>query len=391
MQVVRCPECGNRLSSGYCPMCMKRVPILAQKKETPWQQRKYNRPGTDEDHTCISFDELPTKSRQNPIFTIGSERKQKKKLGKKPAAIAAVVVAVLSLLPTIADIFDTISTGIAEPEPDIDYSAYIEAGQPGAENVPAIEATEIYREGAITVTVDSAGLYYDNYAIAVTVVNDSNQNVNLSSELLCVNDYMLPTSGLFMQVEKGETCQDYLLLYADDLEEAGIEQVAMVSFGLDIYDSDDYTEVGYMYPSLLMTDAIGTYVQKVDDSGWELYSQNGVRIVLKSTELDDYGDCTFTLFMENTTEDLVNIYDQGVYVNEEETLGMLWASLMPISRTITYIYVYDVEEMDIQDLEDIQEVLIDLHIEYIDGLDLQNWQVEETVNTTITFTPAEME
>lgn len=387
MQVVRCPECGNRLTTGYCPMCMKRVPLLAQKKETPWQQRKYGQSDLDEEHTCIRFDELPEKP-QRPAFTMGSGRKQQKKLGIKPAAIVAAVVAVLSLLSSVSELFDSVTP---EPEPDIDYSAYIEAGQPGAEGVPAMEATELYREGAITVTVDSAGLYYDNYAIAVTVTNDTDRNVNISSELLCVNGYMLPTSGLFMQVEEGEVCQDYLLLYADDLEEAGIEQVALVSFGLDIYDSDDYTEVGYMYPSLLMTDAAGDYIQKTDDSGWELYNQNGVRMVLKAAQLDDYGDCTLTLFLENTTEDLVNVSDRGVYLNGEETLGMLWSSLMPQSRAIDHIYLYDMEELDIADLADIQEVLIDLHIEHVDGMDLQNWHVEEIIDTAITFTPSKME
>lgn len=382
MEVVRCAECGSRLNAGYCPMCMKRIPLTERKKEASWRQRTYAPTRGEEDHECVSFD-IPAKKPARSV------RKTKKSQKSKPAVIIAILAAVFSLVSTIGEIVNDLSSDAVDVEPEINHSAYIKAGQPGADGLPRLEPVELYREGGITIIAESMGLYYDDQAICVMIQNDSEQDVTISSTLLCVNGYMLPTSGLFAQVEGEDWYQTYLYLYADELEEAGIEQVATVSFGLDIYDSEEYTDVGEMYPSLLVTEA--EVSQPAAPEGKVLYDLNGVRILLQSTELGSYGDCDVTLYLENTTDDLVTVFDTGMYINEQEATGMLWSALMPQSRAVAHISFYELEELDITDLADIQEVLIDLHIEHSDGADLMNWRVLERVDTAITFNPTDMD
>lgn len=375
MEIIRCGECGSRLDAGYCPMCMKRIPLTAREKEKPWRQRTYTQTQEEKDHKCITFDAPAEQPRP----------KAKKKHTIKPAAILAIVAAVFSLFTAIGDFIEDTASDSLDVEPEINDSAYLEAGQPGAEEMPRLEERVLYQQDGITVTAQSIGLYYADTAICVMLQNDTEQDVTISSNLLCVNGYMLPTSGLFAQVDAGDAYQTYLYLYADELAEAGIEDVAEVTFGLDIYDSEEYTDVGEMAPTRLTTEAEAS--QPYIPEGKVLYDQEGVRILLCSTEVGEYGDCDMTLYLENNTDDLVTLYDTGVYLNDQESIGSLWSALLPQSRAIAHIYLYEMDELDITDLADIQEVFLDLHIEYSDGQDLTNWKHLETVDTDLIFNP----
>lgn len=399
MQVVRCPECGNRLDAGWCHMCMKRIPIVAQKKEDSWRERKYE---NDVDHKCISFEQPQQKARthttaaglERPGFDMGkppinmgkttvwpSAKKSTAKQPKKQATVIAIVLAVISLVSTVFEGIDTIFDDpvVLEPEHEIvvnedDWADYVE--EPGI-----IDPTVIYDDGDIRVTVDSMGQYYGESALAVTIQNDRQQNVTVSSEMLCVNGYMLSTSGLFAQVGAQETVQDYLCLDGEELEDAGIAQIGTMAFELYMYDTDDYTSIAESGLVTLETAIAQDIVQTVDDSGETLYDDNGVRVVLKSVD-NRYDDCyTMTLYLENTTEETVTFSDNGIFLNGEETDGMLWNILPPNTRRVDRIYSYDLEQWGITDLSQIQDVAMELRIEFMEDMD--QWIARETVNEKI--------
>ncbi len=395
MKVVRCPECGNRLDAGWCHMCMKRIPIAAQKKEDSWRQRKYE---NDADHKCISFEQPRQKERTHanaagvgrPAGNTGklpvklavwtSTKKSASKQPKKQATVIAIVLAVISLVSTVFEGIDTIFDDpiVLEPEQEIvvnedDWADYVE--EPGI-----IDPTVIYEDGDIRVTVDSMGRYYGESALAVTIQNDRQQNVTVSSDMLCVNGYML-SSALFAQVGAQETMQHYLLLDGEELEDAGITQIGTVAFELYMYDSDDYTSIAEVGPVVLETTIAQDFVQTVDDSGEILYEDKGVKLVFKSVD-NRYDDCyTMTLYLENTTEETVAFSDNGIFLNGEETDSMLWNILPPNTRRVDRIYFYDLEQWGITDLSQIQDMAIELYIEFIEDLD--QWTVRESVNEEI--------
>lgn len=376
MEIIRCGECGSRLNAGYCPMCMKRIPLTNREKEKPWRQRTYTPTREEEDHKCITFD-TPAESPKKPVSL-------PKIKGKSLAGIIIAVVGMLiSLIGNLAEDFPE---DIAIPE--IDHSAYIQAGSPGAEDVPGVDPMVLYEDGEITVTLDSAGLFYDDYALAVTVVNLSQRDICLNTELLQVNGYMLNSLSFYVPAGEGETVQDYLVFYSEDLAQAGIEEVSLVNFALNIYDDQDYSPVAYVPSVLLKTDS--GYIQKVNDSGLELYNQNGVRILLKDTCLDDYGDWNATLYIENNTDDLVTVSDMGIWVNQEESNAMLWSILMPQTRAVEHVWVYGIGDLDIYSEADIREVFIDLDIRHYDAADPQSWIELERVDSAITFLPDDL-
>lgn len=377
MEIIRCGECGSRLDAGYCPMCMKRIPLTAREKEKPWRQRTYTQTQEEKDHKCITFD-APAKPAPKPVF-------REKPKGKSVVGIViAIVAAVASLIGNLAEEWED---DVAIPE--VDHSVYLQAGSPGAEDVPGVDPVVLYEDGEITVTVDSAGLFYEDYALAVTVENQSQQDICVTTELMQVNGYMLNELTLYTPAGEGETVRDYLVFYSDGLIQAGIEEVNLISFALNIYDDQDYSPVAYVPPMLLRTDS--DYIQTVDDSGLELYNQNGVRILLKDTGMDDYGDWNATFYLENHTDELVAVSDMGIWINEEESGAMLWSILMPQTRAIEHVWAYDMEELDIQSEADIQEVFIDLDIRHYDATNPQDWLELANEDSAITFNPNHME
>lgn len=391
MKEARCPECGNRLDSNYCHMCMKRVPFPAGKEETPWQQKKYT-PSPEETHDCIHFDEPEqTKKTPKPNVLTAALQRPKRTQNKKQGIAVAIIVAACAMVSVFAgilgEVIDAWETDTAVPE--YSYADYVQAGSPGAEDVPAIEPVELYNAEGILVAVDSAGVYDDEYAVAVTVTNNSDRAVTVTTDYLCVNGCMYTSSSLYAQVEEGGSAQCYLSFYEYDLQTAGIEQVAKIQFCLDIYDADTFDPIDYTELITLETDLAGDYEQPTDDSGWELYDGDGVRILMKEMEMS-YGDCLISMYIENNTDKLVNLYAEGISVNGEQIDGVMWENLLPNTRAISSVYLFDLEGDGITDLEQIEELTMELCIEFADAASMEDWNSVLSRNATITFTPAEL-
>ena len=85
MSVRRCPECGNRLTSNYCDICMRRVPFAGLRSGRdldPWDYSSAHR--EEEDHECVSFDTPKPASHKKPVLKpVFPKSKSAKKTGKK--------------------------------------------------------------------------------------------------------------------------------------------------------------------------------------------------------------------------------------------------------------------------------------------------------------------
>lgn len=360
MREIRCPECGMRLRSSYCDICMRRIPLQSPGAlPANYKEKDTSSSHREEDHSCITFD-----TPQKTGARVSATRRSAGQVRRKPQAVKLILIltVVLSLLTFLYALVDSDgSTG-----PEVDPEAFFPAGTPGAQDVPSIDPVELYSADNLSITVDAAGLYYDNYAFAVTVRNETDQNIAVSSDYLCVNGYMLPSAILYEQIPAGETCQTYWEFYSFVLDEAGIEQVQQVQFCLDIYDSDEYTDIARTDSICLETNAPDSYVQAVDDSGRELFNEDGVRIVLKDSQVNSYGDFTMKLFIENNTDRMVDLSSVSLNINQEETGGFFWSTLLPHTRAIESIDFYEISELGISELSQIEQVRIEALIDYMD-------------------------
>jgi len=386
MNVQRCPECGQRLNTNYCDICMRKVPfggVKLGKRQDPWDSSDGSSAHRmEKGHECVSFD-----TEKKPVKTTFTKPRRKTAApNKKGASVVAIVLAVFSLLPALFGIIEETIDSAPVPEPEYNvHDGFVEAGELGAEGVPAVIPGEIYNANGIRITVDDAGLSYGDYTIFFTVYNDTNRKINVNFENISVNSFMLPF-GAYQEVRSGKTEQFSIAFYADELEKAGIEQVFEVAFEVYAYEANSYDDIVVGDLVTLYTDADLTMVPALDISGLELYNDGSLWIVLRDVNLNEYGECELDLYMENLSGSAVSVYSGQVFVNGEEVSGYMWKALRPDTRAIDSCYIYELDErvdLNITDLAQIKEITIDLYVEYTDGLDIL-----ETVSEAVTFEPS---
>lgn len=379
MQIHRCPECGMRLRSNYCDICMRKVPFKGTPAKQTWQHVEGSSAHREEGHACIDFGE--TKKKTIPNFRF--PRKQASAANKKKGAAIGIFLAVMSVIAPLFGLVEEVVDSTPVPEPDYSIQeGFVEAGNLGAEDVPNVIAGEIYNANGIRITADDAGLSYGDYTIFMTIYNDTDQSVSINMDLVSVNGYMLPF-GLYQDVEAGESVQTHLTFYDYELEKAGIKQVAEVVFSLDIYEEDSF---GYIVQGELVTIETvydGIAEPAVDISGLELYNDGILWVILRDIRLNEYGECELDLYIENLSGSTVNVYSGDSWVNAEQVQGYYWKALRPDTRAIDDAYLYELDDLNIEELSQIEEITIDLYVDYMDG-----WDVVETISEKITFEPS---
>lgn len=375
MKEQRCPECGNRLTTNYCEICLRKVPFAGFRTKTeqdPWDASSTH--WEESDHKCITFEETPSKAPKQIL-----KKTKTKKTGelKKPAIIA-ILLAALSISSSI---FGLVSD-LTDDAPPVEHNAEEIVAE---SDLPVLQPMELYNDGEILVRVDSLVLAYEEPAVSVTIENASEKDIDVVIEKVAINSYMVD-SALMEQVNAGDTCQTVLCLFEYELENANIEQIARIDLRLRIYDRDSYDQIFYADRIAVFTDAADNYTQVFDGSGLELYNDGSTFIWLKDMSVSDYGDGEIKVFIQNTSGSDVTINTNGIYLNGQEAEGYMGASLMSDTCAVTGVYLMDLESLDIKELDQIKEITVGLQIDYMD-----NWEILESYSERITFEPADIQ
>ena len=380
MSIQRCPECGQRLKTNYCDICMRKVPFGGVRQVTrqdPWDIKDGSSAHRREKgHECVSFD-----MEKKPKTTFRSYRKSNT-VNKKGASVVAIILAILSLLPALFGLVEEAVESVPAPEPQYNVSdGFVEAGAPGAENVPNVITGEVYNDNGVRIHVDTAGLSYGDYVIYFTIYNDTDRKLGISGDMVSINGYMLPF-GFYHDIKAGKSAQTSLAFYSYELEKAGITQISDVTFALSAYENNNYEPIFSNELVTLQTTAEVAAEPAVDVSGLELYNDGDIRIVLTDVSMPLYGECQLDLYMENFSDRPVNVFSAGAAVNGETVAYSIWSSLRSDTRAITSGYLYELNAMEIEEVSQIEEITLELYIECLD-----EGFVAETISEAVTFNP----
>ena len=253
MAVQRCPECGGRIHTNYCDVCMRKVPfsgVRTARRRDPWELSSAHR--EEAGHKCITFDTPATPSRKQtlanpkPAFP---ERKPAQKKEPKMTTVVAIVLAILSLIPTIFSLLEDVH--IDNPEPEYNVEALV-----SEEDLPVIQPTGLYSDGEIEIFADALGLYYGEPALSIMIDNFSDRDLDVIVETVAVNGYILD-AGMSVYVEAWESCQAFLMLNQEELEEYDIRQIEQIDLNLWIFDADTYDEIAVLDAITIETDTQG--------------------------------------------------------------------------------------------------------------------------------------
>ncbi len=249
--------------------------------------------------------------------------------------------------------------------------------------VATLEETELYNEDGITVTAtgfDAEASYGPEIALRVT--NNSDRTVDISAEDVSVNGYMMDPGLLYAVASPGDTVDTEITLYNFMLDASGIDTVAEVALTIVIMDDELYEEVGRGERITLTTSAAEGYDQAVDDSGEVLYDEDGIRVLSQGLKEDDTWDGDLVIYAENDTDLYIGVASEDVSVNgEPQEYTSFWADLKPGTRAVTGMYLTNLDEIGVTDIDDVKEISFKLQI-----IDQDKWEeMDVTDEITLRF------
>lgn len=368
MRDVRCPECGYRLKSSECPICCTKVPFPVGAMQTERPQTRQYRPQRTPARPAVSFPKAS--SRRRSAGGVSGRLKR----------ILFILILAFVVLPVISAVVGFLFFSMSEPdvyeESYTAYDEYQEAGTGDAATLSPMQPHILYEGDGLKVTADSIGIRLGSPAVAITVENNTDRDITVNSSVVFVNDYLLPMASFYRETEAGKTAQAYLTLDKENLTESGIDTVAEIVMGMHIYDSESYSDVAPYTVAHMKTQAYGLE-QPVDDSGTLIWEEGKVRILFREAAVDEYGDAEVKFFVESMEDHTVFVGTEAVYFNGQEVGGLLWSELLPSTRAVDSIYVFNLADTGIEKTEDLKQIDLELSI--------QNGETWETVTKNVSI------
>ena len=193
--------------------------------------------------------------------------------------------------------------------------------------------TVLFDQDGIRIT--ATGLSTDSLfgpELNLLVENDSAQNIVVQPNYCMVNGYMM--DGLLSaDVAAGKKANDTLDFLSNALARCGIETITDIELDLVVSDGDSWQTLYETGPVILQTSAAGQYTQTYDDSGEEIYNQNGIRVVAKSVNDDLFG-MGIKFYLENNTDKAVIVNADNVSVNGYMMTDLFYSDLAPRSHAV---------------------------------------------------------
>ena len=193
--------------------------------------------------------------------------------------------------------------------------------------------TVLFDQDGIRIT--ATGLSTDSLfgpELNLLVENDSAQNIVVQPNYCMVNGYMM--DGLLSaDVAAGKKANDTLDFLSNALARCGIETITDIELDLVVSDGDSWQTLYETGPVTLQTSVAGQYTQTYDDSGEEIYNQNGIRVVAKSVNDDLFG-MGIKFYLENNTDKAVIINADNVSVNGYMMTDLFYSDLAPRSHAV---------------------------------------------------------
>lgn len=150
--------------------------------------------------------------------------------------------------------------------------------------------------------------------VKLTVENNTNKNIALSGDNFVVNG--ITVSGyLYIDVAAGKKSNDVITFYSEELEKAGIENIATVkALDAHIFDSDSFDTI-CQTPFSLFTSLGENYQQTVQDDGDVIFNEAGVEVIAQKYTDSIFGPAIRLLVKNNCGKDII-VSAENISVND---------------------------------------------------------------------------
>ena len=289
------------------------------------------------------------------------ETKKSAKITGLPKALL-IIILIVFLMNVLTWVFAAIGDHADWPEPE-----------PSAESVSLpLNGKTLFDDNRFTIIAQWQDGKSDSTYIPVYIINHTDKTYNFSSKNITVNGFCLDDfSGLYAQVQPGETLESGLHFSDQGLQLANIAQIQQISFSLEAtafgkdYSIADSLDLGTF---TLRGNAAADYIQSDKPGSQMLYSDETLTLSYVALWADDYDekleDMELVFCVENSSGNDLSIFDEQIQVNGEACDVSLWASVPANSKTLFTAYLYGI---DLDWPEDIASFIMDLNVCPEDG------------------------
>lgn len=209
-------------------------------------------------------------------------------------------------------------------------------------------------------------------SLKLLLENDSDSNVGVGCDALIVNDFMI--SDLFSStIASGKKANEDINLFTSELEAAGIENVGKIELYFHTFDPDTYMTITEFDCVTIETSAFDSMDSTVDDSGQELYNDNGVRIVGKYVDENSIWGTAVLLYIENNSGKNVIVQCDDMSINGFMVTPYFSCTVYDEKKAVDDITILssDLEDNGITSVDDIELVfkILDENFSTIDQSD----------------------
>ena len=197
-------------------------------------------------------------------------------------------------------------------------------------------------------------------ALNVSIVNRSETDVTIQTCDASVNGYMMDTS-FSAAVAAGQETAGSILFLASRMQRSGIDTVADLEFSFHILDQNRITFLD-SDAITIRTSAADTYQYRFDDSGEELYNDNGVRIISKGfAEKESAFGPELVLFIENNADRAITVQAKDVLVNGSAVDTISSEDVLPGKRSAAAVTIIGTS-LEYNNIEKIRDLTFYLRV-----------------------------
>ena len=227
-------------------------------------------------------------------------------------------------------------------------------------STPTIEESVLIDGNGIKITAKeyvSDSIWGDG--IKLLIENSSDKNYTVGCDALIVNDYMI-TDLFASEIAAGKNANEIMYLSSSELKAAGIDSVGKIEMYFQAYDS----ELNYLFQNEyteIQTSEYANMDTTPNDTGMELYNENGIKIVGKTVDENSFWGTAILLYVENTSGKNVGISVDDMSINGFMMSPYFSTTVYDGKKAIDDITVFS-SELEENGIESIEDVELKFHI-----------------------------
>lgn len=216
----------------------------------------------------------------------------------------------------------------------------------------------VFDQDGVKLTVTGIARDYGYAEVHFIVENSTDRDIAIAGSEVIINGITVHCT-LFMEADAGETVNDYLILYDEDLAIAGITGIATLeTFHAEIVDSHDYSHIA---PISFCVKGDDSFRQSIDDSGKVLYSGNGVTIAYRGVDQDGSFGPVIRFFIRNDTDQDLVFQSTDLAINGQSVNGILSDAVAADTVRYCELSLYDTEQESLSP-EEIESLALNINV-----------------------------